>query len=253
MTVPPTTDDRTGSVAPQDHPPIAFADADWQWFVDALAAQELPAPESTADLRATCEALYGHLVGVNRWLNLTRLVAPHDWLKYHLLDSLLLLGDKRLRHLRQGAPVVDLGSGGGYPGLPLAFWLPGYPWVLVDSRQRKVAFLQAAATLLPEAQVEARCFRGREAVCQAPDLRRRCQVVVSRAAAAVDKLLVETRDLVAPNGYLLVAKGPAYAGEEHERALRQAGKAGFRFVSDRAVRLTPEDPERRIVVWRRVH
>ena len=133
----PSDDPALGSADPALHPPRAFPDEDWRWFLARCAALGI---EQAAGRRSVLEALYGHLVGVNRWLNLTTLVAPRDYLKLHLLDSLALEGDARLRHLSEGSPCVDLGSGGGYPGLPLAVWHATVPWVMVDARQKKVEF-----------------------------------------------------------------------------------------------------------------
>ena len=236
-----------GSLAPADHPPIAFADEVWA----ATVAQAAAFGVELGSHRATVQALYGHLVGVNAWFNLTRITGPEDYLKLHLLDSLSLMLDKRLKHLRDGSPIIDLGSGGGYPGLPLALLQPGKKWILVDSRQRKVAFLQAALGLIPGCRGEARAFRGRETVSAAPDLRRKCQVVLSRAVGRSALLLDEAKDLVMPHGHVILAKGPAYADDEHAEALERARPLGYRFVHRHSVTLAPGDPERCIVVWER--
>lgn len=236
-----------GSLSPADHPPIAFADELWATTVTQASTFGV----ELAPHRGTVEAIYGHLVGVNAWFNLTRITGPEEYLKLHLLDSLSLMLDKRLRHLRDGSPIVDLGSGGGYPGLPLALLQPGKKWMLVDSRQRKVAFLQAALTLIPGCRGEARAFRGRETISAAPDLRRKCQVVLSRAVGRAALLLDEAKDLVMPHGHVLLAKGPTYADDEHAEALEAARPLGYRFVHRHSVTLAPGDPERCIVVWER--
>ena len=174
----PTDDPSLGSFDPALHPPIAFPEADWQWFVQRCAALGIAGPN---DHRTVLEALYGHMVGVNRWLNLTKLTEPREYLKLHVLDSLALEGDSRVRHLAEGTPCVDLGSGGGYPGLPLAIWHPRIPWVMVDARQKKVEFLTAACRLTGNPHASARHLRGSEAAIKANDLRRRCQLVTCRA------------------------------------------------------------------------
>lgn len=236
-----------GSVDPADHPPRALPDADWAYFLERGEALGLGLDD---DLRAPMEALYGHLVGVNAWLNLTRIDSPRTWLVRHLLDSLIGLHDRRLQHLGDGAICLDLGSGGGYPGLPLALCLPHTKWVLVDSRQRKVSFLAAAATLVGE-HVEARCFRGREVAAQAPDLHRACRLVVSRATGRAAALLEETKAMLMPHGHLVLYKGPAYATDEADEALAAAERHGFRHVTTHSVTLEPDDPERVLVVFER--
>jgi len=235
-----------GSVEPGDHPPRAFPDADWHDFRARCEAFAIPDPDAH---RGVLEALYGHLLGVNAWLNLTRITAPRDYLQWHVLDSLVALGARPLDRLSEGAPCCDLGSGGGYPGLPLALWTPRVPWVLVDSRRRKVDFLAAASRIAAPARVSARQLRGREAARAAPDLARRCQLVVTRATGPTDKLLAECASLLAPHGHLLCYKGPGYRDDERRRAQEVAGTYGYRFVGERAVRLQEGDPERLLLCW----
>ena len=238
------------SFAAAAYGPIAFSESDWSWFCERVRVLELLEEDRLAALRPVAEGWYGHLKGVNEWLNLTRIIEPKEYLKWHLLDSLTLLPDRRLKHLKSGTPGLDLGSGGGYPGLPMAWAHPDVPWILLDSRQRKVNFLQEALVGLP-GEHEARCFRAREVARAAPDLRRNCQIVVSRAAAAVDRLLVECAQLLARHGHLVAAKGPKYLAEEHDAALAQAKKLGYRFVSKHSVQLEDGDPERLLVVFER--
>jgi 16S rRNA (guanine527-N7)-methyltransferase len=244
----PTDDPSLGSVDPALHPPQAFPEADWAWFVGRCAALGIAAPESR---RTKLEALYGHLVGVNRWLNLTKLVAPREYLKNHVLDSLSLEPDPRAKHLSEGSPCLDLGSGGGYPGLPLALWHPTIPWVLADARRKKAEFLAAAATIAGP-KVSAKHLRGGEVARAAPELRRRCQLVVCRAMGQAAEVLAESADLLHKSGHLVIYKGPAFAGDERTVALAAAVKHGFRFVSERSCVLEEGDPERVMVVFQRI-
>lgn len=241
-------DTSLGSVAPAEHPPIAFPDADWDWFVGRCAALAIP---DAVGRRPALEALYGHLVGVNRWLNLTTITEPRDYLKLHVLDSLALIGDARLRHLSEGSPCVDLGSGGGYPGLPLAMWHPMAPWSLVDARKKKAEFLQAACTLTGNPRAMGRHLRGGEVSNRVPELWRKCQLVTCRAMGQADAVLTEAADLVRPHGHVAVYKGPAFTGEERERALAVGGRLGYRLVAERAVLLDEGDPQRVIAIFQR--
>ena len=168
----PADDPALGSVDPVHHPPRPFPDEAWDWFAARCDALGIAGCQ---ERRARLEALYGHLVGVNRWLNLTTITEPREYLKYHVLDSLTLEVDSRLRHLSEGAPCVDLGSGGGYPGLPLALWHPQVPWVLVDARRKKAEFLAAAAKL-----ASARAWRQ---ACAWQHLRAQCPRALSQLPA----------------------------------------------------------------------
>lgn len=244
----PTDDPTLGSFAPADNPPKPFPDEDWAWFVagcDSLGIPDAPAR------RGILEALYGHLLGVNRWLNLTTITAPRDYLKLHILDSLALLGDSRLKHLAAGSPCVDLGSGGGYPGLPLAAWTPGVPWVLIDARRKKADFLAVATTLTGNTAASARHLRGGEVSNRVHDLWRRCQLVTCRAMGQTADVLAEAADLVRPNGHVVVYKGPAFAGDERSAAEAAAKSLGYRLIAERGVILDEGDPERVMLVYQR--
>lgn len=243
---PNATDPTLGSFAPADNPPVAFCNDDWAWFVERCDGLGIFDP---SPFRATCEALYGHLIGVNRWLNLTTVVDPRGWLKLHLLDSLSLLGDPRLDHLSSSAPCVDLGSGGGYPGLPLATWYNDVPWVLVDARRKKAEFLAAACTLTGNPRATSRHARGALVKGKEHDLWRKCQLVTSRAMGQGDLVLREAADLVRPHGHVIIYKGPAYVGDERAATVAAAEELGYRLVTEHRFVLEPGDPERLIIVY----
>ena len=245
----PTDDPSLGSVDPALHPPIAFPDADWQWFTARCAALGIAGAD---ERRTVLEAIYGHLVGVNRWLNLTKLTSPREYLKLHVLDSLTIEGDASVAKLDAGIPCVDLGSGGGYPGLPLAIWHPTIPWIMIDTRQKKVEFLSAACTITGNSQATARHLRGNEVIARAADLRRGCQLVTCRAMGQAIEVLHESVHLLRKGGFLVIWKGPAFAGDEKLLALSACNQLGFNFIGERSVVLEEGDPERVMVIFQRI-
>ncbi len=239
----PTPDAGRDDFHPANYPLVTFPDDAWQWFAKACADLEIPVHESR---RATVEALYSHLVGVNAWLNLTRLTAPADYLKFHVFDSLTVL-NLIAAFTRPGDTVVDLGSGGGYPGLPLMTWLPDRHWVLVDSRAKKTAFLKEAVKLTPCPTAEAFAFRGREAASACPALHHHCQVVVARAVGQADELLVDAEALLDLNGVLILLKGQSYAGDEQHRFHHAIEHGGFSLMEEQTIALDENDPDRWVV------
>ena len=120
--------------SPEKYPLLTFGEEAWQWFAAACADMEIPLDDGK---KAALERIYSHLLGVNEWLNLTRHVSQLDFLKYHVFDSLTILNLVSV-YTESGDIVLDLGSGGGYPGLPLALWLPDRRWRLVDSRAKNM-------------------------------------------------------------------------------------------------------------------
>ena len=143
------------------------------------------------------------LVRWNRVHNLTAIRAGDEFLTHHLLDSLSVVRPLR-QVLAQGdidsAQVLDVGSGGGLPGIPLAIACPDLQFTMVDAVQKKAAFLSQVALELPLRNVVVRHTRV-ESLCGQFD------VVVSRAFASLARFTACTRHLLAPGGCWLAMKG----------------------------------------------
>ena len=145
-----------------------------------------------------------------RWASRTNLVAKGErgWLdERHIEDSLQLLD-----HAGSPSSWVDLGSGGGFPGLVVAAALPPETVTLVESNNKKAAFLRSAA-LAMELRVAIRAERIERVVpgLDPPD------VVSARALASMDQLLTMTAPWLASGTLGLFPKGRT-AAEEIERA-----------------------------------
>jgi 16S rRNA (guanine527-N7)-methyltransferase len=148
--------------------------------------------------------------------------APRLWTR-HLLNSAVLAD-----FVAQGERVVDVGSGAGLPGLPMAIRRPDLGVDLVEPTQRRTEFLGEAVAALGLGTV--RVVRGR-----AEDAAVREQVgnshwVVARAVAPLDRLVRWCLPLLADGGWLLALKGSSAADEmaEHRSALRKAGARELR-------------------------
>jgi 16S rRNA (guanine527-N7)-methyltransferase len=87
----------------------------------------------------------------NRKMNLTALRSPREIIIHHFLDSLLLLP-----HLPQNARLLDIGSGAGFPGLPLKIARPGLTFDLVEATAKKVSFLQEVIRCLGLSEIAVR-------------------------------------------------------------------------------------------------
>lgn len=141
------------------------------------------------------------LVRWNAVHNLTAIDAPESVLSHHLLDSLTILspiarifGEKRIS-------ILDIGSGGGLPGIPLAVVRPDCRVALVDKVEKKVAFLVQARLELGLANVE--CFHARAEDLSAGPF----DLIVSRAFASLDDFVRVSRHLLAPGGWWAAMKG----------------------------------------------
>lgn len=231
-------------LSPGRYPVLPFPDADWDWFVASCEGLEIPLVE---DARQRLVAIYSHLAGVNEWMNLTRISGPRDYLKWHVLDSLTAL-DSVEEFSDPGDLCIDLGSGGGYPGLPLMTWLPDRRWALVDSRQKKVAFLNAAIPLTGCREAHAYAFRGNEAASACPALAGRARLVLARAVGPVEELMDEVFPLLEAGGVFVAMKGPAYTEEEQRAVALAAPNKGFDVTLEFESHLEPDDPPRFIIL-----
>ncbi|HPT83078.1 MAG TPA: 16S rRNA (guanine(527)-N(7))-methyltransferase RsmG [Limnochordia bacterium] len=144
----------------------------------------------------------------NRQLNLTRLVEPREMAVKNFLDSLSIL----LLDWPQRLQCLDLGTGAGFPGVPLALAQEGWELVLLDSLRKRLAFLEEAAAELSLGNVRTFHARAEEAGRQ-PDWREQCDLVVSRAVAALPVLLELSTPLVKVGGVFAAYKGGAVEPE----------------------------------------
>ncbi|GIV06505.1 MAG: ribosomal RNA small subunit methyltransferase G [Fimbriimonadales bacterium] len=118
-----------------------------------------------------------HLYTANRTMNLTR-VPPEQAVGRHLIDSLCLLG---VYAPPEGACALDIGAGGGLPGIPLAIVRPDVRFTLLDSHSKTVQFLQATCELL---RLNAEAVQARaEEWAHRPSAREQFEFVVARAVA----------------------------------------------------------------------
>lgn len=139
----------------------------------------------------------------------------------------------------QGARVIDVGSGAGLPGIPLAIARPDLQIVLVDSLMRRVDFLTG---VVDELGLGDRVSVWRE---RAERLEGSFDVVTARAVARLDKLVGWTRRLFVPDGELLAIKG-ATAQDEIDGAAQVLKK--FRMNAELLEVLVPDSTEPTYVV-----
>ncbi|MEW5879530.1 MAG: 16S rRNA (guanine(527)-N(7))-methyltransferase RsmG [Pseudomonadota bacterium] len=140
--------------------------------------------------------------------NLTAIDRPGDVVSLHLLDSLSILPEldalADVRVLR----VLDVGAGGGLPGVPLAIARPQWRFHLIDKVKKKTAFLQQVRAELRLANLEV--VHARVESWQAAE---RFDAIVSRAFGSLADLVALTRHLLAPDGVWLAMKGAVPHGE----------------------------------------
>ena len=157
----------------------------------------------------------------NRVMNLTAITDPDQAAELHLLDSLTLLKVLPLA----GKSLLDVGTGAGFPGVPLKLAVPSLRLTLLDSLQKRMRWLEDEA--LPALELEAHFLSGR-AEEFAAQYRERFDVVTSRAVARLNLLCELCLPYVHEGGYFLAMKG-AQAGEELTEAAKAIRTLGGSF------------------------
>jgi 16S rRNA (guanine527-N7)-methyltransferase len=204
----------------------------------AARLDAIGAPVSAGTLAQLGDYL-ARLLAMNEQMNLTSIKDAESAWERHILDALTLL--PLLAELPSGARVVDIGSGGGLPGVPLAIARPDLHVTLVESTQKKAAFLASVSAAMGLSHVSVRAERaeqlGRGELFGAFD------AVTARGVARLVTLAPLTLPFARPGGLVLLVKGQR-AEEELAEARKVIAKEGA------AHERTVVTPTGRIVILR---
>ena len=142
------------------------------------------------------QALYLELLlEANKNISLTGIKNPKEAVINHTIDSL------SVSSAIEGEKIVDIGSGGGTPGIPLAIANPEKKFYLVDSVLKKIKFLDEAVKVLELDNIETICDRGENIDKLSAD------TVVSRAFGSLNYLIESSKNMVSKKGLFLAMKG----------------------------------------------
>jgi 16S rRNA (guanine527-N7)-methyltransferase len=163
---------------------------------------------------ADFETCYRELVAWNQRFNLTAITDWEGVLVRHFLDSLSCLKALPRAELSAGARIIDVGTGAGFPGLPLKIVCPEMRLTLLEATGKKVAFLEHLVRVLGLKGVEA--IHGRaEELGHSPAHRERYDWALARAVAEMPTLTEYLLPLVRVGGAVLAQKGEGAAAEVH--------------------------------------
>ena len=184
------------------------------------------------------------LLEKNKVMNLTAITDPVDVVTLHLLDCAALL---RMEDFR-GKRVVDVGTGAGFPGMPLRLLEPDFDLTLLDSLGKRMAFLQEVCNAMALQRVTCVHARAEEFAAQE---RERFDLAVSRAVAPLNVLCELSLPLVRVGGSFLAMKS-VDCGEELQSAKSAISQLGGQLEGCEDYTIPGTDVTHRVVRIRKV-
>ena len=216
---------------------------EWQGFI-VDGARKLGIEIDEAATAAFCIHA-SELINWNRKINLTAITHPRDIAVKHFLDSLAPAG-----FIPEGARLLDIGSGGGFPGIPLKILKPPISVLLVDSARKKVNFLKHVLRALQLANIEALQIRA-ENLLKDPRYANSFDVIISRALSDLTLFVKSALPLLAEHGAIIAMKGEV--GQEELEALRADAPADRYTLEVENYRLPSIDAPRSLVILKHLH
>ncbi len=189
---------------------------------------ELDAEKQSVNLLITYINL---LLQQNRTLNLTAIIDPLEAVTKHLLDSLSIAQDI------SGGKVVDVGSGGGCPGIPLAIIRPESQFVLVESKNKKANFLKTTIQALKIKNIKVLCQRAENV-----NLTKKADNIVSRALGSLPYFISVAGHMLKKQGRLLAMKGKIPHSELKEIPL------GWEVIETKKIEVPCLQAERHLLI-----
>lgn len=164
------------------------------------------------DILALLTTYWEKVKEASKITDLTKITDDEEAWAKHFLDSYapVLFQEKYQYVLGQKNTFgLDIGTGAGFPGVPLGLVLPEMDWYLVDARNKKVNFLNETVASMGLKQFKPTHCRIEDLIKQYPRLRSNVSIVTARAIKLDSSLLKEIYDLLCKDGYLIQYAGPS--------------------------------------------
>lgn len=184
-------------------------------ILSEFESARVPLSEETAE---QLSALAAFMLEYNQKVNLTRITAPEEIAEKHFLDSILPL---TFFDVPRGTKCADIGTGAGFPALPMKLYRPDLDFTLIDSLGKRVTYLKLACERLGLTCTTLHA-RGEEAA-KDPKLRERFGFVTARAVAALNVLCEYCLPFVEVGGSFAAMKGAQDETDGAENAVKLLG------------------------------
>lgn len=192
---------------------------------------------------------YNNLVEWNQKMNLTSITDEQDVYEKHFLDSYSLLINVPRETLTPGKALLDVGTGAGFPGIPIAIGFPEINVTLMDSLNKRIIFLLDTVNKLQIRNV--RCVHGRaEELGKDNNYREQFDVVVSRAVANLNVLNEYCLPFVKTGGLFIAYKSDKVR-EELEAGNKAAGILGADLIKEFSFYLPETDYRRTLLAYKK--
>lgn len=182
----------------------------------------------------------------NEHTNLTRITEDDEFNVKHFLDSLSLFKTKKFDGEKK---IIDIGTGAGFPGIPLKLYNEQLDITLLDSLRKRIDFLNGVIEELNLKKIKAIHARAEE-IARTEEYREQFDIAVSRAVANLATLTEYAMGFVKVGGYFISQKGPEYK-EELEKAKRAIELMGG-IVEDVIHTPLPKDIDHYIIVIKKL-
>ncbi|MCR8658476.1 16S rRNA (guanine(527)-N(7))-methyltransferase RsmG [Paenibacillus endoradicis] len=215
-----------------------------QWFTEQLRSHQIELSEQQL---IQLERYYELLVEWNEKMNLTGITERDAVYEKHFYDSISLAFYVDMKSKRN---IADIGSGAGFPSIPLKIVFPHLQVLIVDSLNKRIGFLKHLVDQLGLQDVQ--CVHGRaEDVARLPQYRDAFELVTARAVARLAVLNEFCLPFVAPGGVFASMKG-ASLSEELQEAKFSLKELKGKFVQEHELQLPNERSERHIVCIQKI-
>ena len=190
------------------------------------------------------------LIQWNQKINLTSLKTSQEIIIKHFLDSIscIKVFDKYIDI--EGISIIDVGTGAGFPGIPIKIVCPSISLSLLEARKKKTIFLEKIVEEMNFQRVE--ILNGRaEAFGKCPDYREKYDIALSRAVALLSTLSEYCLPLIRVGGLFVAQKGRSYK-EEIDKALKTVQLLGGELIGVENVRIPFINQERYLLVIKKI-
>ncbi len=210
-------------------------------FAEILAERGAEANLSFSDEQlAQFTRYYELLVETNKVMNLTAITEPEEVAVKHMIDSLLAYTPAM-----QGKTLADVGTGAGFPGVPLKIYCPSLKVTLIDSLGKRLKFLQTVIDELGLTDIACEHARAEDAG-RNKKYREKFDFVTARAVARLSVLSEYCLPLVKKGGQFVALKGSKFS-EEIEEGTQAVKILGGKIISAEPVKLPGLDDGRAII------